>query len=196
MTKCCNPIGFVHLGVNFEDVMAWQGHHSVRAGVRTQCWIFYTSLRIDHFVITSLLIQLLNILKTYLKAIFDQNKNLSDFWRSKLKTNNCGWENDFTPLSHPAFTKFEWILLFISKKYFKGLSIAMHSRMLSDLWHHQKSPLTCFQNHIWPQTKMTQLPTPFWGSVFHALSLGVIHFVLSVRSRNHFFIGWNSSTAN
>ena len=41
---------------------------SVRAGVRTQCWIFYTSLRIDHFVITSLLIQLLNILKTYLKS--------------------------------------------------------------------------------------------------------------------------------
>ena len=89
--------------------------YSVRAGVRTQCWIFYTSLRIDHFVITSLLIQLLNISKTYLKSHIWSEENLSDFWRSKLKTNNCSWENDFTPLSRPAFTKFGWILLFTFK---------------------------------------------------------------------------------
>ena len=44
--------------------------------------------------------------------------------------------------------------------------------------------------------KCTQLPTPFLGTVFHALSLGVIHFVRSVRSRNQFIIGWNCSTAN
>ena len=37
--------------------------------------------------------------------------------------------------------------------------------------------------------KCTQLLTPFLGTVFHALSLGVIHFIRSVRSRNHFFIG-------
>ena len=37
--------------------------------------------------------------------------------------------------------------------------------------------------------KCTQLPTPFWGTVFHAISLGVIHFVRSVRSINHYFIG-------
>ena len=37
--------------------------------------------------------------------------------------------------------------------------------------------------------KCTQLATPFWSTVFHALSHGVIHFVRSVRSRNHFFIG-------
>ena len=36
--------------------------------------------------------------------------------------------------------------------------------------------------------KCTQLPTPFLGTVFHALSLGVIHFILNVRSRNHFFM--------
>ena len=37
--------------------------------------------------------------------------------------------------------------------------------------------------------KCTQLVTPFWGTVFHALSHGMIHFVRSVRSRNHFLIG-------
>ena len=37
--------------------------------------------------------------------------------------------------------------------------------------------------------KCTQHATPFWGTVFHALLHGVIHFVLSVRSRNHFLIG-------
>ena len=44
--------------------------------------------------------------------------------------------------------------------------------------------------------KCTQLATPFWSTVFHALSHGVFHFVRSVRSRNHFLIGWSSSTAN
>ena len=34
--------------------------------------------------------------------------------------------------------------------------------------------------------KCTQLATPFGGTVFHALSQGVSHFVRSVRSRNHF----------
>ena len=37
--------------------------------------------------------------------------------------------------------------------------------------------------------KCTQLATPFWRTVFHALSHGVIHFVRSVRSRNHFLLG-------
>ena len=37
--------------------------------------------------------------------------------------------------------------------------------------------------------KCTQLATPFWGTVFHALSHGVIYFVRSVRSRKHFLIG-------
>ena len=37
--------------------------------------------------------------------------------------------------------------------------------------------------------KCTQLAAPFWDTVFHALSHGVIHFVRSVRSRNHFLIG-------
>jgi len=36
--------------------------------------------------------------------------------------------------------------------------------------------------------KCTQLAKP-WGTVFHALSHGVIHFVRSVRSRNHFLFG-------
>ena len=44
--------------------------------------------------------------------------------------------------------------------------------------------------------KCTQLPTPFSGTVFNALSLGVLHFVQSVSLRNHFLVGWNSSTAN
>ena len=34
--------------------------------------------------------------------------------------------------------------------------------------------------------KCTQLPTPFLGTVFHALSLGVIHFVPSVGNCVHF----------
>ena len=37
--------------------------------------------------------------------------------------------------------------------------------------------------------KCTQLLTPFSGTVFHALSLGEIHFIRSVTSTNHFFIG-------
>ena len=37
--------------------------------------------------------------------------------------------------------------------------------------------------------KCTQLPTLFLATVFHALSLGVIHFVRSVSLRNHFFVG-------
>ena len=37
--------------------------------------------------------------------------------------------------------------------------------------------------------KYTQLATPFWGTVFHALSHGVIYFVRSVRLRNHFLLG-------
>ena len=44
--------------------------------------------------------------------------------------------------------------------------------------------------------KYTQFPTPFLGTVFNALSLGVIHFVRSVSLRNRFLVGWNSSTAN
>ena len=44
--------------------------------------------------------------------------------------------------------------------------------------------------------KCTQLTTPFLGTVFNALSLGVIHFVRSVSLRNHFLVGWNSLTAN
>ena len=44
--------------------------------------------------------------------------------------------------------------------------------------------------------KCTQHPTPFSGTVFNALSLGVIHFFRSVSLRNHFLVGWNSSTAN
>ena len=44
--------------------------------------------------------------------------------------------------------------------------------------------------------KCTQLATPFWGTVFHALSHGVIHFGWSVRSRNQFLFGGSSSTAN
>ena len=37
--------------------------------------------------------------------------------------------------------------------------------------------------------KCTQLPTPFLGTVFNALSQGVIHFVLSVSLRNRFLVG-------
>ena len=44
--------------------------------------------------------------------------------------------------------------------------------------------------------KCTQFLTPSFGTVFHALSHGVIHFGRSVRSRNHFLIGSSSSTAN
>ena len=44
--------------------------------------------------------------------------------------------------------------------------------------------------------KCTQLPTSFLGTVFNAFSLGVIHFVRYVSLRNHFLLGWNSSTAN
>ena len=44
--------------------------------------------------------------------------------------------------------------------------------------------------------KCTQFLTPFLGTVFNALSLGVIHFVRSVSLRNRFLFGWNSSTAN
>ena len=44
--------------------------------------------------------------------------------------------------------------------------------------------------------KCTQFLTPFSGTVFNALSLGVIHFVRSVSLRNRFLVGWNSSTAN
>ena len=44
--------------------------------------------------------------------------------------------------------------------------------------------------------KCTQHPTPFSGTVLNAFSLGLIHFVQSVSLRNHFLVGWNSSTAN
>ena len=44
--------------------------------------------------------------------------------------------------------------------------------------------------------KCTQLLTLFSATVFNALSLSVILFVRSVRFRNRFLIGWNSSTAN
>ena len=37
--------------------------------------------------------------------------------------------------------------------------------------------------------RCTQLATPFWDTIFHALSHGVIHFVRSVRLRNHFLLG-------
>ena len=37
--------------------------------------------------------------------------------------------------------------------------------------------------------KCTLFPTPFSGTVFNALSLGVIHFVRSVSLRNHFLVG-------
>ena len=37
--------------------------------------------------------------------------------------------------------------------------------------------------------RCTQLATPFWGTIFHALSHGGIHFVRSVKPRNHFLIG-------
>ena len=37
---------------------------------------------------------------------------------------------------------------------------------------------------------------PFSGTVFHALSHGVICFVASVSSKNHLLTGWNSLTAN
>ena len=37
--------------------------------------------------------------------------------------------------------------------------------------------------------KCTQPPTPFSGTLFDALSLGVIHFIWSVSLRNHFLIG-------
>ena len=36
--------------------------------------------------------------------------------------------------------------------------------------------------------KCTQLPTPFSGTLFDALSLGVIHFIWSVSLRNHFLV--------
>ena len=44
--------------------------------------------------------------------------------------------------------------------------------------------------------KCTQLPIPILGTVFNALSLGLIHFVRSVSLRNCYFIGWYTSTAN
>ena len=44
--------------------------------------------------------------------------------------------------------------------------------------------------------KCTQFLTLFSGTVFHALSHGVIRFAWSVSPRNHFLIGGNSQTAN
>ena len=44
--------------------------------------------------------------------------------------------------------------------------------------------------------KCTQFLTSFSGTVFHALSHGVIRFVRSVGPRNHFLTGGNSLTAN
>ena len=44
--------------------------------------------------------------------------------------------------------------------------------------------------------KCSQFPTSFSGTVFHALSHGLIHFVWRVSPRNHFMIGENSLTVN
>ena len=62
----------------------------------------------------------------------------------------------------------------------------------------QKKRDQLFKGPIDLKQKCEQLPTPFsdTGTVFNALSLGVIHFVWSVSLRNRFLIGWNSSTTN
>ena len=48
---------------------------------------------------------------------------------------------------------------------------------------------TSLQRHEWLPKKCTQLLTPFSGTVFHYLSHGVIGFVPTVISGNHFLIG-------
>jgi len=46
------------------------------------------------------------------------------------------------------------------------------------------SPLTSFQSPSYLKQKCTQFLTPFSGTVFYALSHGVIHFVQSVSFKN------------
>ena len=62
-------------------------------------------------------------------------------------------------------------------------------KILSDLlWTLPK--LINVENHIFPKAQVTsQLPTPFSGTLFDALSLRVIHFIQSVSFRNHFPVG-------
>ena len=76
------------------------------------------------------------------------------------------------------------------------LSKATPNKNVHGLQHHFLSRffITLHMAHLSKGTsdlkqKCTQLATPFSGTVFHALSHGMIHFVRSVRSRNHFLIG-------
>ena len=46
------------------------------------------------------------------------------------------------------------------------------------------------------EQKCTQLLKPSLGTVFHALSHGLIHFARNVRSKKHFLICWNYSTVH
>ena len=58
------------------------------------------------------------------------------------------------------------------------------------LWAHLSKVMSGFKQ------KCTQDLTSFSGTVFHALSHGVICFVRSVSPRNHFLTSGNSLTAN
>ena len=60
-------------------------------------------------------------------------------------------------------------------------------KLMIRLYNYLKTHLSKGTSDV--KQKCTQLATPFWGTVFHALSHGVIHFVWSVRSRNHFLLG-------